>query len=241
MGHLTHATSFLSASQVILAMTTPVAAAQVAEACREFATAEVIFVGRVKSAPIMRRMSGEKDIEQARVVSDAAERDLKAFEALKMPPEIGWRRLWGASIRAIKAFESRQTRAMHPPPVDLSLTPMLVEEPFRGTTGDLFMLDSGQPALDPARSYLFYAERPLGPLAPDVILSFSPKEVESAEADLRFLRDAIADNAGTVVHGSLNFEDPDDQRRQSPLGGVVLRVSLDGQRYEHRPTQMARS
>ena len=223
----------LCLAAVILAMTTPVAAAQVAEACREFATAEVIFVGRVKSAPIMRRISGEKDIEQARVVSDAAERDLKAFEALKMPPEIGWRRHQELTIRALKAFdEYDRTRAMHPPPADVSLTPMLVEVPFRGATGDLFMLDSGQPALDPERSYLFYAERPLGPLAPDVIRSFSPKEVESAEADLRFLRDAIADNAGTVVHGSLKFEDPDDQRRQSPLGGVVLRVSLDGQRYE---------
>ena len=223
----------LCLAAVILAMTTPVAAAQVAEACREFATAELIFVGRVKSAPITRRLSGEKDIEQARVASDAAERELKAFEALKMPPAIGWRRHLELTIRADNAFqEYDRTRAMHPPPVDLSLTPLLVEVPIRGATGDLFMLDSGQPALDPARSYLFYAERPFGPLAPDVILSSSPKDVESAEADLRFLREAIANNAGTAVHGSLNFEDPDDQRRQSPLGGVVLRVSLDGQRYE---------
>jgi len=233
----------LCLAAVILAMTTPVAAAQVAEACREFATAEVSFVGRVKSAPIMRRISGEKDIERARVVSDAAERDLKAFEALTMPRATGWRRHQELAIRAAKAFdEYDRIRAIHPPPVDLSLTPMLVEEPFRGATGDLFMMDSGQPALDPERSYLFYAERPLGPLAPDVILPFNPKEVESAEADLRFLRDAIADNAGTVVHGSLTFEDPDDQHRRSPLGGIVLRVSLDGQRYErHRPAQMARS
>jgi hypothetical protein len=223
----------VSLAIVFLAMTTPVAAAQVAEACREFATAEVIFVGRVKSAPITRRISGEKDIEKARVVSDAAEHDLKAFEALKMPPEIGWRRHQDLSIRALNARdEYEKTRAMHPSPVDLSLTPMLVEVPFRGATGDLFILNSGQPALDPERSYLFYADRPLGPLAPDVIRPFNAKEMEAAEADLRFLHDAIANNTGTVVHGSLNLQDPDDQHRRSPLGGVVLRVSLDDQRYE---------
>ncbi len=218
---------------VILAMTTPVAAAQVAEACREFATAEVIFVGRVKSAPITRRISGEQEIEKARVVSDAAERDLKAFEALKMPPEIGEGRHLDLTIRAVKARdEYDRTRAMHPPPVDLSLTPILVEVPFRGiTTAELFMMNRGQPELDPARSYLFYAERPMGPLAPDVIFAARPKDVESAEADLRFLHDAVANNAGTLVHGSLTLENLNDTR-SSPLGGVVLRISLDDVRME---------
>jgi hypothetical protein len=218
----------------LLAMTTPVAAAQVAEACREFATAEVIFVGRVKSAPITRRISGEDDIEKARLIKAAAEAELKAFEALKVPPEIGSPRHLDLTVRAVKAGdEYNRTRAMHPPPIDLSLTPILVERPFRGvTTAELFMMNRGQPALDPARSYLFYAERPMGPLAPDVIFDGRPKELESAEADLHFLNEAAANNPGTVVSGSLTFQDPDDQRRRTPLPGVVLRLSLDGQHYE---------
>jgi hypothetical protein len=214
-------------------MAAPVAANDVAEACREFATAEVIFVGRVKSAPITRRISGEQEIEKARLVMEVAERDLKAFEALKMPSEIGGGRLQELAIQAVKAQdEYGRIRAHHPPPMDLSLTPILVEVPFRGvTTAELFMMNRGQPELDPARSYLFYAERPMGPLAPDVIFAGQPKNVESAEADLQFLREAVANNPGTVVHGSLTLENPNDTR-SSPLGGVVLHISLDGQRYE---------
>ena len=214
-------------------MATPAAANDIAEACREFGTAQVIFVGRVKSAPIMRRISGEQDIEKARLVMDAAERELKAFDALKMPPEIGSTR-HDLAVRAVKAREEyERTRNMHPPPVDVSLTPMLVEEPLRGvTTADLFMMNRGQPELDPARSYLIYADRPLGPLAPDVIFSHQPKYVEAAEADLRFLRDALANDRGTVVHGSLKMEDPDDQQRRTPLSGVLLRISLDDHQME---------
>lgn len=49
----------------------------------------MIFVGRVKSAPVTRRISGEAEIEKARVAMNAAEAEVKAFEALKMPVEIG--------------------------------------------------------------------------------------------------------------------------------------------------------
>jgi hypothetical protein len=72
----------------------------------------------------------------------------------------------------------------------------------------------------------------MGPLAPDVIFTAYAKDVESAEADLRFLNDAVTSDAGTTVYGSLKFQDPDDQMRRTPLGGVALRVSLDGQSYE---------
>jgi len=216
----------------MLTMAAPVAA-DVTEACREFATAEVIFVGRVTSAPITRRISGEQDIEKARVIMEAADRELKAFQALKMPHEIGWRRHQELAIQAIKARdEYDKTRATHPPPMDVSLTPILVEVPFRGvTTAELFMMNIGQPELDPGRSYLFYGTRRMGPLAPDVLAADRTKDVESAEADLRFLHEAIANNAGTVVHGSLTLENLNDTR-SSPLGGVVLRISLAGQRYE---------
>ena len=63
----------------------------------------MIFVGRVNGAPITRRVSGEDEIEKARVVSEAAERELKAFEALKMPPEIGGGRHQELAIQAVKA------------------------------------------------------------------------------------------------------------------------------------------
>ena len=226
--------SLLCAVAAVVAAATPVSANDLTEACHAFGSAEVIFVGRVKSAPITRRISGENEIEKARLVMEAAERELKAFEALKVPPEIGWQRHRDLTIRMVKASEEYgRTRAMYPPPVDLSLTPLLVEIPFRGVkTTELFMMNRGQPALDPARSYLFYAQLPMGFLAPDVIFDGRPKEVESAEADLQFLRDVVADDRGTTVHGSLRMQDPDDERRMTPLGGVVLRVSLDGQHYE---------
>jgi hypothetical protein len=179
----------LLCSAIMLAAASAAAANDVADACHEFGRAEVIFVGRVKSAPITRRISGEVEIEKA--------------------------------------------RALYPPPVEVSLTPLLVETAFRGvTTPELFMWNRGQPGLDPSRSYLFYADRPMGPLAPDVIFAERPKELETAADDVRFLREAVASDRVTAVHGSLNFQDPDDHTRRTPLAGVVLRVSLDGQRYE---------
>lgn len=218
----------------IFAAAAPVSANDFTEACRAFGTADVIFVGRVKSAPITRRVSGEDAIEKARVVAEAAERELKAFEALNMPPEIGagrHRELTLQMVRARQAFDT--TRAMHPPPFDLSLTPLVVETAFRGvTTPELFMWNKGQPELDPARTYLFYAVRPMDRLAPDVIFADRPKELETADADLRFLGDVVAGDGSAVVYGSLTFEDPDDAMRRTPLAGVPLRVSLNGQRYE---------
>jgi hypothetical protein len=225
---------FLCATAAVVAAATPVSANDPTDACHAFGSAEVIFIGRVKSAPITRRISGEEDVERARVVMEAAEHDLKAYEALKMPPQIGGDQLRDLVVRMMRARDAfNQARAMHPPPYDVLLTPILVETAFRGvTTPELFMMDRGQPALDPARSYLFYADRPMGPSAPDVISASRPKELEAAEADLQFLHQVGADAGGAIVHGSLMLEDADDRRRRTPLAGVVLRISLDGQHYE---------
>jgi hypothetical protein len=223
----------VSIALLMLAMPTNVVANDIEEACQNLARAEVIFVGRVKSAPIMRRISGEDAIEKVRIVMEAAERDLKAFEALKMPPEIGQQRNIDLAVRAIKAREAyNRERAKHPPPMDLLLTPLTIELPLVGvTTGEIF-LQLG-PELDAARPYLFYAHRSLPGIAQDVIsLSAPPTAVESAEAELRFLSDAIANNTGAVVSGSLKMENPFDPQRLTPLAGVLLRISLDDQRIE---------
>ena len=165
---------FLLCTAIVPAAASPVIANDVADACHEFERAEVIFVGRVKSAPITRRISR-----------------------------------------------------------DVSLTPLIVETAFRGvTTPELFLWNQGQPDLDPARSYLFYAHRPMGPLAPDVILAGRSKELEAADADVRFLHEAAASDQGAIVHGSLTFQDPDNQWRRTPMPRVLLRLSLDGQHYE---------
>jgi hypothetical protein len=226
--------SLACAVAAIVATATPVVANDLNDACHAFASAEVIFIGRVKSAPTMRHVSGEAEVEKARALKEAAERDFKAYEALNMSPEIGGGRLRDLVVRMVEARnEYNAARAKHPPPVDLPVTPMLVETAYRGvTTPELFMWNKGQPELDPARSYLFYAERPMGELAPDVIFAGFPKELETADADVRFLNDVVASDGGTVVHGSLTLDDPDERHKQTPLGGVVLRIVLDGQRYE---------
>jgi hypothetical protein len=217
----------------MVAIATSAAAQDLADACDAFGSSEVIFVGRVKPATITRRVSGDDAIEKAQSVADAAERELKAFEAQKTPRELGANRHRELTLQMLRARQALDTaRAMYPPPFDLSLTPLIVETAFRGVPkGELFLMNKGQPALDPGRSYLFYAHRPLVRIAPDVIVAGGPKELEAADADLNFLREALADDRGTVVRGSLILEDPDNHRR-SPLPGVVLRVSLNGQHYE---------
>ena len=215
-------------------MAAPVAANDVAEACREFATAEVIFVGRVNGAPITRRVSGEDDIEKARVIMEAAERELKAFQALKMPPEIGGGRHRELAIQAIKAQdEYGRIRAMHPPPVDFPVTPLLVETAFRGvTTSELFMWNRGQPALDPARSYLFYAERPAGRSRPTSCSPVTPKMWKRPKpicnSCARLSRTTMAQPSTARSSSRI----PTIRCAGLRCRGVVLRVSLDGQRYE---------
>jgi hypothetical protein len=95
--------SRLFAAAAIMMAAAP-AVAQVNDACAEFARAEVVLVGRAKSAPITRRISGEDAIERARVVKDAAGREFKAFDALKIPPEIGGGQHRDLAIRMIKAL-----------------------------------------------------------------------------------------------------------------------------------------
>src|SRR5688500_13000316 len=207
---------------VAILMTSVPAVAQVNEACAEFARAEVVFVGRAKSAPITRRISGEDAIENARVVKDAAEREFKAFDALKIPPEIGGEQHRDLAVRMIKAGEEySKARASYPPPFDLLLTPILVESPFRGVPpGDLFIMKSGHPELDPDKSYLIYGAREMGFLAPDVITLRRAVDIADAEAHLRFLNDTSNDSA-TFVHGSLTMPNPANYQRPLPLGGVV--------------------
>jgi hypothetical protein len=229
--HMSPLSRLFAAAAIML--TAAPAAAQVNEACAEFAKAEVIFVGRVKSAPITRRISGEDAIEKARVVKEAAERELKAFEALKFPPEIGGGQHRDLAIRMVKASEEyNKIRASYPPPFDLFLTPVLAETPFRGVPpGDLFMMSRGHPELDPAKSYLIYAAREMGFLAPDVITLRRAVDVADAEAHLRFLNDT-ANDSGTFVNGSLTMADPANPQRPLPLSDVVLRVSLEDQHIE---------
>ena len=202
------------------------------DACTNFARAEMIFVGRVKAAPFVRRISGDDDIEKARIAMEAAENEFKAFDALKMPPEMGSERKRDLAIRMIKAREAfDHTRAMYPPLMELTLTPISVEVPLRGVTATELFLQG--PELDPTRSYLLYAQRALGRIAPDVIsLVGRPKEMESADADLRFLNEAIANNPGTVVSGTLRVDNPSEAGRSTPLAGVLLRISLDDQQFE---------
>lgn len=58
-----------------------------------------------------------------------------------------------------------------------------------------------------------------------------PKPVEDAEVELRFLRD-VANDASTIVRGSLRLADPTDSQRTTPMSNVLLRMSLDDHRME---------
>ncbi len=77
----------------------------------------------------------------------------------------------------------------------------------------------------------------MGPLAPDRVPA-APKDVESAEADLRFLHEAVANNAGTVVHGSLTLENLDDSRSEPPLAVsfCVFRSTASATRHQQEQT-----
>ena len=214
----------------MIATATPASADDFVDACHDFGSAEVVFIGRAISAPITRRVSADREIEKARLAFTAAEHELNAFIALNLPPEIGRARGEALARQATGARDLYNGIQAAHPTAEVSVTPMRVEVPFRGaTSADVVMWKGGEPGtdlLDPNRSYLIYATRPFGTLAPDIV-SGDARLVENAEAHLRFLNDAAAIRPGGVVYGSLRIEDPADPRRLAPLGGVALRVSID--------------
>ena len=133
---------------------------------------------------------------------------------------------------------------MHPPPVDLSLTPILVEVPFRGVTTAEAIHDEQRAARARSGS-LVSLLRGAADGAARARRDFrrrSPKEVESAEADLRFLHEAIANNrrhsrARLAQHRWIPTIN--SAGRRSPVSFFECHSTASATR--HRPTQMARS
>jgi hypothetical protein len=123
--------------------------------CDAYGESGLVFVGRAE-APVTFRISGEAEIEKARqnlIRTEAEVARLRASLDLKTRFE----REAEFALRIIEAdSELRMRQNMYPPPCDLTLIPVHVEQAFRGVTEPTLMLRPVDPSMsmEPGELYL---------------------------------------------------------------------------------------
>ena len=212
-----------------------VAADDFATTCREFTASRVIFTGRVLSAPITKRVSGEEQIEKARRSAVQAESELEQFRALKLRPSAAGQREreLAEKARGMRDLYERM-HAMMQPPMDIVVTPVRVETPFRGVqTAILYVRTSPPTELQPGQTYLIYAHQSVY-VAPDsyqdIVTATRVVERRAVNVEeLRFLELARTRTFSSAVYGSIFFE---DNLTQVPLAGVPIRFTVGDSHFE---------
>jgi hypothetical protein len=198
------------------------------EACDASGEFEVVFVGRLEE-PVTFRISGEEEIEKARQDVIRAEAEMARLNA-SQDVKTGLERDRELAI-AMAVFRARQEldfrQARYPPPYDLTLFPVIVEQAFRGVTEPTLMLRRTNTALrmEPGERYLITGTRTTNMLPAFKMLNLAPVDdyvdaasataVASAQQELRFF--AATAPGGTIL-GTL------EDRAGAPLAGVRIEV-----------------
>lgn len=214
----------------------PNSATDFMEVCRDYGEAQLVFVGRVHPA-LMFRISGEAEIEEARqnlIRTEAEVARLRASLDLKTRYE----REAEFAIKVIAAqTELDKRRAMYPPPLELTLFPVQVEQRFRGVTDPMLLLRQVGPSikLQPGELYLISGRKSdlmdllsAFPWRPDLagfeyVDTASVTHVASARQELRFLASA---SSGATILGRLNMHSYGDGIG-SPLERVRIQVASE--------------
>ena len=193
---------FLSiyAAAAIVAAPRTAEAEDFAAACRRFATAPVVFIGRVTAPPVRRHVPGQEQIDRMR-------------------------RKWS------EADANMAKRKLWPVPVDLVVTPMRVETPFRSIeTTDVYVRAERPDQLQVGQSYLVYGHHEIGAIFPDIVTATGlVAEPDRNGEEVRFLDLARTHKFSTFVYGSLML---DDTPAQVPLADVRIRFTVGDQQVE---------
>lgn len=109
-----------------------------------FSHAELVFIGRAQP-PVKVRISGEAEIEQARQNLVRVEAEVAQLRA-SLDPQTRMKREREFAIRVIDAHaELTYLQAYYPPPENLTLIPVHVEQQFRGEIPPTLMLRGTPP------------------------------------------------------------------------------------------------
>jgi hypothetical protein len=208
----------------------------VTKICSDYGEAEVVFIGRVQ-APVTYRISGEAEIAKARETLNWVKAEVARLRA-SLDLRTRLEREAEFEIRIIKAQdELERRRAMYPPPLDLTLIPMLVEQAFRGVASSTVMLRHVDPSikLEPGELYLISGHRQTGMLE-GLLIVFPERSdladlklvdaahianVAAAQRELRFLGSTMT---GATILGNLRMHSYGDGLGTS-VNGVRILVS----------------
>jgi hypothetical protein len=198
-----------------------------AEVCNTYGQTKVVFVGRL-GEPATFHMSGQPEIEKARQNVIRTETEVARRRAsLARKATFEEEREFAIAIITAQDEFARQ-RTIYPPPYDLTLFPVVVEQPFRGVTEPTLMVHPADPSLkmQPGELYLISGERSnnyifafpeLAKLVPvdEYVETARATAVTSALQELRF----FTSTAGGTVLGTLT------DRSGTPLPGIRIVVS----------------
>lgn len=214
----------------------PDSAGDFMDVCREHGEAQLVFVGRVHP-PLTFRISGEPEIEIARQNVMRVKAEVERLRAsLDLKGRLERNAEFEISIIEAEAELDRR-RAMYPPPLDLTLFPVQVEQRFRGVTDPMLLLRQIGPSikLQPGELYLISGRKSdlmdllsAFPWRPDLagleyVDAPSVTPVASAQQELRFLASA---SSGATILGRLNMHSYGDGIG-SPLERVRIQVASE--------------
>ena len=209
--------------------------------CDAYGESEIVFVGRAE-APVTVRISGEAEVETARQNLIRTEADVAWLRAtLDLMTKFERNSELESKIADAKS-ELNRRQAMYPPPHDVTLIPVRVEQAFRGVTEPTLMLRQHDPSvrIEPGSLYLISGLRsrdlmpPFNEMGNGVDLEYVDVErvtnVASARQELQVLASTVS---GATVTGTLRMRllgdglvrTPSYPDSGAPLSGVRVVVS----------------
>lgn len=205
--------------------------------CDKHGRSELVFVGRAET-PVTFRISGEAEIEKARQHLTRTEAEVARLSA-SLDPRTRWEREAEFELKISEAKAELATRqSRYPPPYELTLVPVLVEQTFRGVVEPRLMLQLLEPSIrmELGESYLIDAQRSRA-MIPPIPTVWDPYPIAEyayaghvtpvglARQELQLL---AATTSGATIFGNIRRQSH-GETRGTPLGGVRLVVSSETQ------------
>jgi hypothetical protein len=172
-----------AAAGIIAAATpSPLAAADIVDACRRFASERVIFIGRVTALPVRRHVPGQDQIDKMRRLWSQTESDMARRKIWPVPVDV-----MVTPMRVETAFRHLET-------------------------ADVFVLTERPDELHIGQSYLVYGHYAVNQPYPDILtITRLVAQPDPDAEEVRFLNLAGTGTVSASVYGSLMLDDDQKQ------------------------------
>lgn len=168
----------LSATAAIVAAPSIAAADDFADACRRFASARIVFVGRVTAPPVRRHVPAQEQIDRIRRKWSEADADMAKRKLWPVPLD-----LVVTPMRVETAFRNIETT-------------------------DVYVRTARPEELQVGRSYLVYGHHETGAIFPDIVTATGVVARPNPNGDeMPFLNLARTQRFSASIYGSLMLQD----------------------------------